>query len=216
MDLFAEPVPDAVPKNPGLGCGCIGAIVCLGSLVFGGCCLIPSMLNDFFFVDRVNLEQMGWRFEAEYEGFQGVSANYERLSYNGKSLGQPVPRSCHLMTPIGEFYTNGVGWSAAWSDPQIWADDYQPPGITEGEPWVTQIDHSRNISEFLDQGFYQAPADASSYGVPWTKQQLKGTPAHWVYVYRLSWPDPSHTEYESHAVTGYWVDRAHLDKLKWE
>lgn len=216
MDLFPEPVRDAVPKEPSLGCGCIGAIVCLASLVFGGCCLIPSILNDYFFVDRVTLEQMGWRFEAEYEGLLGVSANYERLTYNEKDLGQPIPDSCQLVTPIGEFSGDRNGWSAAWSNPQIWEDDYQPPRITEGEPWVTQIEHTRNISEFLDKGFYQAPADARSFGVPWTKQQLKGTPVHWVYVYRLSWPDSKRTPYESHAVTGYWVDPAQLDKLKWE
>ena len=130
-------------------------------------------------------------------------------------MGKSLPRPVKLLTPIGEFSSVGSGWDAVWSDPQIWDDGYRLPELKEREPWVTQIEDTTEGVTFLAKGSYRAPREVHAYGVPWTNQQLKDTPAHWVYIYRLSWPIPN-AEYSSHAVTGYWVDPTNLDLLTWE
>lgn len=189
-----------------------GVIVFILMAIFVAYNLINSVALD----KSVEFERMGWRFEARYEGVMGISATYSKLTYHGDQVGQSLPRDVNLVTPIGEFVSGQNGWDAAWSDPRVWDDAYRRPDVKDGEPWVRQIESTRDIKEFLAQGFYQAPAEVRRYGVPWTDRQVKNTPADWVYVYRLSWRDRQTDEYSSHAVTGYWVAPERLEDLKWE
>lgn len=174
------------------------------------------LIYDDIFMHRVLLEWNGWRFEATYEVFFGVSRKYSRLLYGGKDVGRSLPIQTRLLTPIGEFVRCESGWEAVRSDPQIWDGRYRMPALKEGEPWRPQIQDASEDPEFLANGLYRAPKDADSFEAPWTNQQLRGTPADWVYVYRFTLPESSVPKRTGSVVTGYWVDPTHLKGLSWE
>lgn len=201
------------PTQP-KGRGCIILLTLAGGLSLLACLFALSMLHEAMFIRKVKLERQGWAFEAKYEVGFGVTTKYSRLSFLGKDVGQSLPRPITLLTPIGEFVSSDSGWVAAWSDPQVWDEKYRLPELNDGQPWVPQSGKSAADAEFISRGFYRAPKDARSSETPWTNLQLKGTPANWVYVYRVT--HSPNTESSNPVVDGYWVDPSCLANLTWD
>lgn len=189
-----------------------GVLICVS---LATCCVIPSVIYHRMFKRVVVLEQRGWRFDGKYEVGFGVGTEYSDLTYFNKPFGLSLTNDVNLVTPIGHFSNGQFRWVAESSSPEVWDDDYRPPSSKETGPWVMQIKHSRDINQFLSQGFYQAPRSDRTYEMPWTNHQLIGTPDDWVYVYRVDWSDPLPNGRQSRETIGYWVDPKRLNNLEW-
>lgn len=179
------------------------------------CWVMVSSVYDTLFVRSVLHEQLGWRYEARIEGFNGREVVFSDLTFKGQPVGERLPQLANLVTPIGEFVRSHSGWySAAFVD-EMWDHGPIVSVVRDNEPWVAQVPLHPLTAEQLQTGWCQAPPETDSFADPWTRQQFEGTPSEWVYVYRQHHEKSSLQNTVRYSTEGYWVAPHRLNELPW-
>lgn len=140
---------------------------------------------------RTSWKEGLWRFEKDL----GVTT---RATYRGS----PLPESLAMPgTMVRARFGAFIHWNGGRT--LIPYEDSGSRGPEQGGgSWVTVLPESVK-PEDLARGYYETSGRADGRN-PWTDRQLTGTPADWVYAFKMS----------DGRYTGYWTDPAKLGELR--